>query len=250
VRPRWERGPTGITLVRHGESMGNLANDRAHDAEAEQLDLDVRDADVPLSDTGRDQARALAEWLQDAPESERPGLVVCSPYRRARETAEVAFASLGLDVDLDERLRERDLGRFDGLTGRGIRARFPDESERRRRIGKFYYTPPGGESWADVVLRVRSFLRDLADVGDGRRVWLVSHQAVIMAHRYVLEGLSEEEALEASRSEQLPNASRTVFLREGNGYRMQCFGDATAVERAEAEITHEKGKDEEHTRAT
>jgi len=248
VRPRWDTGPGSITLVRHGESIGNVADARAHDERAEALELDLRDADVPLSDNGREQAGALAAWLQDAVPGERPTLVISSPYRRASETAKLAVAGLGLDVDLDERLRERDLGRLDGLTGRGIHARFPDESERRSRIGKFYYQPPGGESWADVVLRVRSFLNDLAAVGNGERVWLVTHQAVIMAHRYVLEGLSEEQVLAASRSERLPNASRTVFVPDESGYRMHCFGDATPVEQADAEVTHEKGKDEEHVR--
>jgi broad specificity phosphatase PhoE len=246
VLPRWDTGPASITLVRHGESIGNVADARAHDDHAEALDLDLRDADVPLSDNGRDQAAALADWLRDRAPVERPTLVISSPYRRASETAKLAVTGLGVDVDLDERLRERDLGRFDGLTGRGVRARFPDESARRSRIGKFYYQPPGGESWADVVLRVRSFLNDLAAVGDGERVWLVTHQAVIMAHRYVLEGLSEEQVLEASRSERLPNASRTVFVPGDSGYRMQCFGDATPVEQADAEVTHEKAKDEEH----
>jgi len=247
VRPRWDIGPASITLVRHGESIGNVADAQAQDHHAEALELELRDADVPLSDNGRQQAGALSDWLREA-SGERPTLVISSPYRRASETANLAVAGLGLDVVLDERLRERDLGRFDGLTGRGIRARFPEESERRSKIGKFYYQPPGGESWADVVLRVRSFLNDLAAVGGGERVWLVTHQAVIMAHRYVLEGLSEEQVLEASRSERLPNASRTVFVPDDIGYRMQCFGDAMPVEQADAEVTHEQGKDEEHVR--
>ena len=58
----------------------------------------------------------------------------------------------------DERLRERDFGAFDGMTGAGIREQYPDEAKRRDLLGKFYYRPPGGESWADVALRVRSLL--------------------------------------------------------------------------------------------
>src|SRR3954463_11918937 len=119
VRPRWDTGPASITLVRHGESIGNVADAQAQDHHAEALDLDLRDADVPLSDNGREQAGALADWLREAA-GERPTLVISSPYRRASETANLAVAGLGLDVVMDERLRERDLGRFDGLTGRGI----------------------------------------------------------------------------------------------------------------------------------
>ena len=82
------------------------------------------------------------------------------------------------------------------LTGAGIRAEYPDEAERRKKLGKFYYQPPSGESWADVVLRVRSLLADLRHGFEDRRVWLFSHQAVIMTFRYVLEGLTEQELLE------------------------------------------------------
>jgi len=162
MRPRWRHGPASITLVRHGESVGNLADTRAQEAEAEVLDLDDRDADVALSPRGREQAGALGTWLaSEAGRDAVPDVVVSSPYRRAGETAERALSRTGLAVTYDERLRERDLGLVDGLTGRGIRARYPDEAERRGRLGKFYYQPPSGESWADVVLRIRSLMLDL-----------------------------------------------------------------------------------------
>src|SRR5436189_5913533 len=80
VQPRWDTGPSSITLVRHGESIGNVADARAHDDRAEALELDLRDADVPLSDNGREQAGALAEWLQHVATAERPTLVISSPY--------------------------------------------------------------------------------------------------------------------------------------------------------------------------
>jgi broad specificity phosphatase PhoE len=177
MRPRWRGGPASITLVRHGESVGNLADTRAQEAEAEVLDLDDRDADVALSPRGREQAGALAVWLDDAEAAgSRPDAVISSPYRQTAETAETAERALArtqLTVTYDERLRERNLGRFDGLTGHGIRTRYPDEAERRSRLGKFYYQPPSGESWCDVVLRMRSLLRDLESL-DGARLWLVT----------------------------------------------------------------------------
>ena len=52
MRPRWSSGPTEIVLVRHGHSVGNLADARAREEGAERLDLDARDADVELSGTG------------------------------------------------------------------------------------------------------------------------------------------------------------------------------------------------------
>ena len=240
MRPRWDEGPATITLVRHGESVGNLADDRAREDEAEHLDLDARDADVELSPAGRQQAHALARWLE-TPEGvhNRPDAVISSPFRRATSTAEIALAHTGVSVVLDERLRERDLGLFDGLTGRGIRARYPEEAERRTRLGKFYYQPPSGESWCDVVLRVRILLRDLERGFSGGHLWLVSHQAVIMSFRYVLEELSEETLLDIDRSTPLPNASSTVYELVDDGYVLRRFGDATALELEDARVTRE-----------
>jgi broad specificity phosphatase PhoE len=238
---RWTGGPSTITLVRHGESRGNLAASEADRAGAEQLDLDQRDADVELSPAGRQQADALAHWLDaEAPEEWRPSVVVCSPYRRAAETAERALAGTGLRPTYDERLRERDLGTFDGLTSAGIRARHPEEARRRRKLGKFYYQPPSGESWADVVLRVRSLLADLRHGYEGEAVWLFTHQAVIMSFRAALEGLSEQELLRIDRETPIPNASLTRFRREGDGFLLETFADPRAVAAAEAPVTREE----------
>ena len=231
-------GPASLTLVRHGESAGNVEDARASAAGAETLDLDARDADVELSERGEQQARALGDWMADAREEDRPTLVVASPYRRALDTARLAVGRTGVELVVDERLRERDLGVFDGLTALGIRHRYPEESERRQRIGKFYYQPPSGESWADVTLRVRSLLGDLRHGFDDARIWLVSHQAVIMAYRYVLEGLDEEHLLEQAKEHPLANASLTSYHRTDGGLELEAVGDSTIVDAA-TEVTHE-----------
>jgi broad specificity phosphatase PhoE len=238
MRSRWRSGPSSITLVRHAESIGNVADAAAHRENGETLDLDLRDADVPLSDTGRDQAAALARWLGRGRGGPFPDAVITSPYLRAAETARIAFDGLPPPLDQDERLRERDLGLFDGLTGRGIRTRYPEEAARRSRLGKFYYQPPSGESWVDVVLRVRSLMRDLQHL-DGADVWLVTHQAVIMAHRFVLEGLDERTLLELGRDQPLPNVSMTVYERKGDLMELRTFADTSAVDETDAEVTQE-----------
>ena len=226
--------------MRHGESMGNRADEAARRSGAERLDLDLRDADVELSPTGQEQAAAVGRWMAEADDEWRPSVVLSSPYRRAADTARVAVRHARLDVHFDERLRERDLGIFDGLTGRGIRARYPEEAERRTKLGKFYYQPPSGESWADVVLRVRSLLTDLRHGYDGERVWLFTHQAVIMAFRYVLEGIDEQQLLEIDREVQIPNASLTRLLRTGDRFELDTFADTRAVEATDAEVTEEE----------
>jgi broad specificity phosphatase PhoE len=236
------RGPAELVLVRHGESIGNLADDEARRAGADALDLRERDADVPLSDNGRDQARALRQWVTDLEEESRPALVVSSPFRRAADTARIAFEGTGLEVVLDERLRERDLGVLDGLTSTGIQARYPQEVDRRKKLGKFYYQPPTGESWADVVLRVRTFLTDLRDGYDGEHVWLFSHQAVIMSFRYVLESLDEQRLLEIERETNIPNVSLTRFRRTEEGLVLESFADSSIVDASQADRTHEPAR--------
>jgi broad specificity phosphatase PhoE len=233
------RGPAELVLVRHGESVGNLADTEARDADAERLELSARDADVELSPNGEEQARTLGRWVGGLAEGVRPDLVVSSPYRRAADTARTALEALGAEVVLDERLRERDLGLFDGLTGKGIRARYPEEAERRSHVGKFYYQPPSGESWADVVLRVRSLLADLREGYDGRRVWLFTHQAVIMSFRYALEGLDEEELLDIDRSIAIPNASITRYERRDDALVLRQFADDDHLASGPAEQTDE-----------
>ena len=242
MKPRWNSGPAEIVLVRHGHSEGNLADAQAREAGAERLDLDARDADVALSGTGREQAGAVAAWLAGETGDRRPTVVVSSPYRRAADTAARVVADLGLEVVLDERLRERDLGVLDGLTGVGVRAHYPEEAERRSKLGKFYYQPPSGESWADVVLRVRSLLDDLRQGYDGERVWLFTHQAVISSFRYALEDVSEEDLLDIDRETPIPNASFTTYRRDGTHFHLESFADTTAVDSAEVEVTDEPSK--------
>jgi len=233
-------GPAALWLVRHGESLGNLADAQAHASGSGRLELDVRDPDVELSDTGRAQARALGRHIAGLPEDERPTLVLSSPFARARRTAELAVERLDLPVRLDERLRERDFGAFDGMTGAGIREQYPEEARRRELLGKFYYRPPGGESWADVALRIRSVLATEAHALDDQRVLVVAHQAVIMVCRYVLEGLDEQELMDLDKREQIANASLTRYEADGSGgYLLREFNHVDHILVEDEDVTEE-----------
>jgi broad specificity phosphatase PhoE len=232
-------GPSAIWLVRHGESMGNVADAAAHEAGAGRLDLDVRDPDVPLSDTGCGQAEALGRWLAALPPGERPTAALSSPFARALRTAEIATAKLDLHVSADERLRERDFGAFDGMTGGGIREHYPEEAKRRDLLGKFYYRPPGGESWADVALRVRSVLATEGLRYDCERLMIVAHQAVIMVFRYVLEELTEQELLEVDRRERIANTSVTRYEYQDGELRLTQFNAVDHLAAEDEDITEE-----------
>ncbi|QBX55576.1 histidine phosphatase family protein [Nocardioides seonyuensis] len=201
--------PTQLILVRHGQSVGNVAAEAAMRDKLEQIDVPARDPDVTLSDLGREQAEAVGRWLADLPEDERPEVLWTSPYRRARETAEVALGVAGLEIGrrVDERLRDRDMGVTDKLTSAGIRAAYPDEAERRDWLGKFYYRPAGGESWADVAFRVRAVLTDLGNTEKAKRVLVTGHDVVLLLFCYVAEGLDEEQVLDRARDNPLKNAA-------------------------------------------
>jgi probable phosphoglycerate mutase len=204
-----------LGVVRHGQSTGNVTAEEAETSGLEAIDIPERDADVPLSDTGREQAAAVGRWLSGRPADERPEVAIVSPYLRTRQTAELALAGTGIPAIVDERLRDRELGVLDLLTARGVEARLPGEAVRRRRLGKFYYRPPGGESWADVLLRLRALLRELReDHPDGRAV-LFGHEATVLLVRYLAETLGEAELMAVARSTSIANCSISSWRRVG-----------------------------------
>ncbi|HEX5199151.1 MAG TPA: histidine phosphatase family protein [Actinoplanes sp.] len=225
-----------LAVVRHGESIGNAAAADAEAGGAEVIDIAERDADVPLSRTGREQATALGRALA----GHSPGVAVVSPYLRARQTAEAALAGLDMPVLVDERLRDRELGVLDLLTTRGVAARLPGEAQRRARLGKFYYRPPGGESWADVLLRLRSLLRDVrADHPDGRVV-LFAHEAIVLLIRYLVEGLDEAELMAIAGRTTIANCSISSWRRVGGVLRPEAFNDVAHLRRDDAPVTRQE----------
>lgn len=174
-----------LTAVRHGESAANAAFAEAERTGAVDAVVDGPDHAVPLTPLGLRQSALLGRRLAALPPGEIPELVLCSPYERARETLWALGGSFAHAATYDERLRERDMGTLELLTARAVRERHPGEHACRRRLGELYYRPPGGESLADVALRVRSLLAEpLAG-----SVLLVAHDAVVQMLRYVLEGV-------------------------------------------------------------
>ncbi|GHS87395.1 phosphoglycerate mutase [Actinomycetota bacterium] len=241
-------GVRELLLVRHGESVGNVAATAAERSGAQEIDVETRDADTPLSPTGREQAEALGDWLGGLPPGRVPQSLWCSPYLRTRDTARLALASGGLTLPtvVDERLRDRELGVLDRLTVAGIEARYPAEAVRRARLGKLYYRPPGGESWSDVALRVRSLLADLDRREPGRRVLLVSHDAVVMLVRYVCEQLDEEALMQLVRTSSVRNASVTRLARTTDGgWRLEDFDEVGHLERRDAAVTEHAGRNDD-----
>lgn len=209
-----QRWPQALWIARHGQSAGNVARDAAQAARALAIDYEVRDADVPLSELGEHQADALGRWFGEMPEEERPNVLLCSPYVRARQTLERVAAAMGVDprcIVQDERLREREFGIFDGLTRLGVEDRYPDQARALTTIGKFYHRPPGGESWCDVILRLRSVMDTLALEYRHCRVLIVAHQVTVLCFRYLIEKMTEAQILAIDREGDVANCGVTEY---------------------------------------
>jgi ribonuclease H / adenosylcobalamin/alpha-ribazole phosphatase len=125
--------------------------------------------DLPLSLTGQAEAEAAGERA----EALGIDVVLASPLRRTRETAEIVAGSLGLSVAFDEDLVELDFGKLEGLSGEEARTAHPLAV--RRFMSDVTVAAPGGESIADVSARVARARRRILSEHAGRTVLVVSH---------------------------------------------------------------------------
>jgi 2,3-bisphosphoglycerate-dependent phosphoglycerate mutase len=216
VSQRW---PAKLWIVRHGESAGNVARDAAQAQGLADIAIGSRDVDVPLSPLGEQQSRALGRWFAAMPADQGPEAVLTSPYLRARSTAAIIQQCSGLGDGfsgcvVDERLREKEFGILDRLTRLGIEQRHPDQAEARRLVGKFYFRPPAGESWCDVILRLRSVLDTISLHYRGKRVLIVGHQVVVLCMRYLLENMDEQTILGIDAEADVANCAVTEYAFE------------------------------------
>ena len=213
------------------------------------IQIDIRDVDVPLSDLGRHQAAALGRWVAALPADERPNIILTSPYLRARDTATLIAKTARLPEDsqhfvVDERFREKEFGILDRLTAVGIREQFPDQAEFRRLLGKFYHRPPGGESWCDVILRLRSATEMISREYCGQRVLVVCHSVVVLCMRYLLEHMTEAELLAIDRKEEVANCSVTLYEHDQNfgprgNLKLKLFNFVAPLEESGEPVTSE-----------
>ncbi|OIV36025.1 hypothetical protein BIV57_18375 [Mangrovactinospora gilvigrisea] len=216
-----------LLAARHGQSLANLRIPAAEAAGQAVTGLPARDADVPLTPLGIREARALGTHLCRPPHS--PTTVLISPYTRTRDTYQNAVIQAAQDglmlpvATVDDRLRDRAQGIFQLLTDATARRRFPQEHARRAQLGPYRHRPPGGESFPEVLARVRALLDDIRytySPTPGTRILLVTHDAVILALRALAEGLDpadpeDEHALAAVPM--APTGSLSRWRLDANG---------------------------------
>ena len=156
-------GPaTTLILVRHGVT--------AHTA-AKKFSGGLKSSNPGLSDEGRAQVRATAEWL--SPIAEGVAAVVASPVRRTLESAEIIAETLGRTVDLEPGFAEMEFGSWDGLTLAEVTDR--DKASLEAWLGSLDTPPPGGESFRQVEERVLGGLARIRSAHEGKTVVVVSH---------------------------------------------------------------------------
>ena len=163
-----------------------------------------------LSDEGRAQVRATADWL--SPLAEGIDVLVTSPVRRTRESAEILGDRLDLPVLTDDGLAEMEFGSWEGLTFAEIQERYPDDIDAW--LGSLDEPAGGGESFRVVEKRVLASLDGLLEEHRGRTVLAVSHVTPIK----VLVARALGAPLEAVYRMELAPASVTVlsFYDDGN----------------------------------
>lgn len=167
-----------IIMVRHGQTDWNYEQRyQGH-------------CDIPLNDTGRQQARDLAAILQN----ETVEAVYSSDLCRAKETAEIIAAPLSLPVIIDPRLREMSFGLWEGQTFTEIYRDYPNEFEEWFR-NTSDYTVPGGESVNRLLKRFQVFMDDIKDRYTGT-VLLVTHGGVIRSFLFSILGQDPRELWE------------------------------------------------------
>ena len=159
--PGWTgaRGaPTRFMLLRHGQT--ELSVNRRYSGRG----------NPPLTELGRQQAAAAASYL-----AVRGGIsaVISSPLQRAYDTASAAASALGLDVVVDDDLIETDFGAWEGLTF--LEAAERDPELHRKWLGDTSVTPPDGESFDAVALRVRRAQDRIIAAHGESTVLVVSH---------------------------------------------------------------------------
>jgi broad specificity phosphatase PhoE len=152
-----------FTLVRHGQTDWNLEG------------RFQGQADPPLNDAGRAQAQELASrWA-----GRRFDAVYSSDLQRASETAHIIAAQMGLTVHTDLRLREVNLGVWEGMLGVDVKAQYPAEWQAWRHTHQGH--PPGGETVDALAARVSELADEVARRWPSGDVLIVAHSLTLAA---------------------------------------------------------------------
>jgi broad specificity phosphatase PhoE len=205
-----QKWPSNLVIVRHGESERNVAKELAKTTGTHSFVSGRRDIDVRLTKTGHAQARSTGKYLEAEYNFD---VIFTSPYRRTVQTAVEIRRQMEIKLPLvrEERIREIEFGILDGLTSDGMKLKYPEEFLRRKRGGKYWYRPPGGENRPDVALRVHSFLGTLTRDYRKKSVLVVCHSVVVLVFRRLLERWGEKQYMKIDKENDVLNCAVTSY---------------------------------------
>ncbi|MFE6972669.1 bifunctional RNase H/acid phosphatase [Streptomyces sp. NPDC057682] len=192
--------PATFVLLRHGETA--LTPEKRFSGSG--------GTDPELSAAGREQARRAAEAFAARGTVQE---IVCSPLRRCRETAGAVAARLGLDVRIEDGLRETDFGAWEGLTFAEVRERYGEDLDAW--LGSAKAAPTGGgESFAEVARRVAATRDRLVTRYAGRTVLVVTHVTPIKTLVRLALGAPPESLFRMELS--AASVSAVAYYADGN----------------------------------
>lgn len=205
----FQKWPNNLVLVRHGLSIHNEERELFNRGVLKTYSSKIkglRNSDIPLSAKGKYQAIKTGIFL-----TKKYGhfdAVFASSFKRALDTAKLIIKNMPkTKLIVEERIREKEFGISDGLTPEEIKAIFPYEYSRKLKEKKYYYRPMGGESYPDVNLRIWSFLNTLVREYPRTNILVVSHSAVMLCFRKLLEKLTEKQVLNINQSDNVQNCA-------------------------------------------
>ena len=183
---------------------------------------------TPLNDLGKMQARALANFVRNI----GMGELYTSDLQRAQQTAELLGNQLGFAPIADERLRERNIGLWQGLTLAEMRAWYADEYAAMLKDVDSYRVP-GGESRDDVRVRVQAALNDILQQCSCETVGILSHTTAIKV--ILADLIPGYDPLDVD----LDNTSVTTIRRSGDTWELVAVDDVMHLESLERRATRE-----------
>ena len=204
---------TRIFLIRHGATT-LTAEDRFAGA-----------TEVPLSESGREQVRRLAERLSSGAIT----AVYASPMGRTLETARILAEPHRLEVQTRDGLREISHGRWEQMTRREVEERFPDEAAAWE-TDPYTFAPVGGESGLAVTARALPVLMEIIRANPGGNVLVVSHKATIRLLLSSLLGFDPRRYRD--NLDQSPAALNIVDFKDAVHARLSLFNDTSHYEKA------------------
>lgn len=198
-----------LVLIRHFESEGNVR--RAGEG------VVTPSHEYALTERGKEQGRLTKEYLDQKYKGD-VDYFFCSRMKRAIESAALVSDK---PWEQDARLNEADRGIWSSDADHAsVSARYPDEVERRKKLGWYMYRPPGGENWPDIELRIHSWCESLLRRFDGdnfnRRAYVIRHGHWDLCFQYLSSGRSPSDFLDHDRYkvEAVDNGAITVYRQD------------------------------------